>query len=103
MLVLVNYKFTVPTPSWTIETLYVKRHVNSVGTFSLFPIDVLIDNTVKASQAPANYLLQMPQNAKSANRIFGCATGTFIAECLQQKKLRWLGHVLRMANHRLPN
>ncbi|KER21928.1 hypothetical protein T265_09860 [Opisthorchis viverrini] len=30
-------------------------------------------------------------------------TGTSIEECVQHQKLRWLGHVLRMPNHRLPN
>ncbi|KAG5441680.1 hypothetical protein CSKR_103185 [Clonorchis sinensis] len=35
-------------------------------------------------------------------RVFVCATGTFIEECVQPQKLRWLGHVLCMPNHRLP-
>ncbi|KER22778.1 hypothetical protein T265_09184 [Opisthorchis viverrini] len=34
--------------------------------------------------------------------VFGCVTGTSIEECVQHQKLRWLGHVLRMPNHRLP-
>ncbi|KER28128.1 hypothetical protein T265_04965 [Opisthorchis viverrini] len=36
-------------------------------------------------------------------RVFGCVTGTSIKQCVQHQELRWLGHVLRMPNHRLPN
>ncbi|KER22397.1 hypothetical protein T265_09511 [Opisthorchis viverrini] len=34
--------------------------------------------------------------------VFGCVTGTSIEKCVQHQKLRWLGHVLRMPNHRFP-
>ncbi|KER33390.1 hypothetical protein T265_12614 [Opisthorchis viverrini] len=35
-------------------------------------------------------------------RVFGCATGTSIEECVQHQKLRWLGHVLHIPDHRSP-
>ncbi|KER29596.1 hypothetical protein T265_03797 [Opisthorchis viverrini] len=42
------------------------------------------------------------RNEAVRKRVFGCVTGTSIEECVQHQKLRWLGHVLRMSNHRLP-
>ncbi|KER26985.1 hypothetical protein T265_05891 [Opisthorchis viverrini] len=42
------------------------------------------------------------RNEAVRKRVFDCATGTSIEECVQHQKLRWLGHVLRMPNHRLP-
>ncbi|KER27332.1 LOW QUALITY PROTEIN: hypothetical protein T265_13817 [Opisthorchis viverrini] len=42
------------------------------------------------------------RNEAVRKRVFGCVTGTSIEECVQHQKLRWLGHVLRMPNHRLP-
>ncbi|KAG5453090.1 hypothetical protein CSKR_106262 [Clonorchis sinensis] len=42
------------------------------------------------------------RNEAVRKRVLGCATGTSIEECVQHQKLRWLGHVLRMPNHRLP-
>ncbi|KER22936.1 hypothetical protein T265_09067 [Opisthorchis viverrini] len=41
-------------------------------------------------------------NEAVRKRVFGCVTNASIEECVQHQKLRWLGHVLRMANHRLP-
>ncbi|KER24880.1 hypothetical protein T265_07554 [Opisthorchis viverrini] len=35
-------------------------------------------------------------------RVFGCVMATSIEECVQHQKLRWLGHVLSMPNHRWP-
>ncbi|KER26050.1 hypothetical protein T265_06626 [Opisthorchis viverrini] len=37
------------------------------------------------------------------SRVFGCATGTSIEECVQHEKLCSLEHVLRIPNHRLPH
>ncbi|KER27743.1 hypothetical protein T265_05297 [Opisthorchis viverrini] len=45
---------------------------------------------------------QRIRNEVVRKRVFGCVTGTSIEECVQHQKLRWLGHVLRMPNHRLP-
>ncbi|KER26958.1 hypothetical protein T265_05867 [Opisthorchis viverrini] len=45
---------------------------------------------------------QRIRNEAVRKRVFGCVTGTSIEECVQHQKLRWLGHVLRMPNHRLP-
>ena len=39
----------------------------------------------------------MPQK-----RVFGHVEGTSIGDCIQHKKLRWLGKVLRMPSQRLP-
>jgi hypothetical protein len=45
---------------------------------------------------------QRIRNEVIRKRVFGCATGTSIVECIQLQQLRWLGHVLRMPSHRLP-
>jgi hypothetical protein len=45
---------------------------------------------------------QRIRNEVIRKRVFGCAAGTSVAENIQHSKLRWLGHVLRMPNHRLP-
>ncbi|KER33356.1 hypothetical protein T265_12606, partial [Opisthorchis viverrini] len=42
------------------------------------------------------------RNKATRKRAFGCATGTFIEECVQHQEPRWLGHELRMPKHRLP-
>ncbi|KER26429.1 hypothetical protein T265_06344 [Opisthorchis viverrini] len=42
------------------------------------------------------------RNEAIRKRVFGRATGTSIEEYVQHQKLRWLGHVLSMPNHRLP-
>jgi hypothetical protein len=45
---------------------------------------------------------QRIRNELVRKRVFGFLAGTSIEECIQQNKLRWLGHVLRMPSHRLP-
>ena len=45
---------------------------------------------------------QRIRNETVRQQVFGCVRGTSIGDCIQHNKLRWLGHVLRMPEHRLP-
>ncbi|KER20934.1 hypothetical protein T265_15202 [Opisthorchis viverrini] len=42
------------------------------------------------------------RNEAVRKRVFGCATGTSIEECVQHRKLRWLVRVLCKPSHYLP-
>ena len=45
---------------------------------------------------------QRIRNETVRQHLFVCVKGTSIGDCIHHKKLRWLGHVLRMHDHRLP-
>jgi hypothetical protein len=45
---------------------------------------------------------QRIRNEVVRKRVFGNTAGNSIEECIQKNRLRWLGHVLRMPNNRLP-
>ncbi|KER31264.1 hypothetical protein T265_02455 [Opisthorchis viverrini] len=61
----------------------------------------VFDNRCLRTIAGVGWCRQIHKEAVR-KRVFGCATGTSIEECVQHQKLLWSGHVLRMPNHRLP-